>query len=111
MGKKKETLESNVKKVSTTKKKTQVKKESPEIVQKTVGLSLESSISEKKDLSSISIEELISCEKACALVCGKYEVKSRLSGVDNAKFIEFSDYHFQIIKEMEKRILDIFSKR
>ena len=114
MNKKKESLETNTKKKTPTKKKLQVKKEQPEIVIETTGFSLDAegnlNINEVRNLSTISIEELFSYEKACALVCGRYEVKSRLSGIDNAKFIEFSDYHTKIIEEMEKRVLALCSK-
>ena len=61
----------------------------------------------KSKLETINLEELVALEKACASVCGRYEIKARLSGEDNAKFIEFSNYHKNILTEMEKRVLKI----
>lgn len=63
-----------------------------------------------RTISNITIDELIAYEKASALVCGKYEVKARLSGIDQARFIEFSALHAKILDEMEKRVIEICSK-
>ena len=54
--------------------------------------------------SLVGIEDLIAYERACALVCARYEVKARLSGEDNEKFRRFSDYHQEIMNELERRV-------
>jgi hypothetical protein len=61
-------------------------------------------ITQVKTLKDITIEELVAYERACSIVCGKYEVKARLSGVDNTKFMQFIDYHRMILNEMEERV-------
>jgi hypothetical protein len=59
------------------------------------------------NLSTITIEELINYEKACSMVCSRYEIKARLSGEDNTKFQEFLEYHQRIVREMEARVVSI----
>ena len=60
----------------------------------------------KKYIEHVGIEELVAYEKACSVVCGKYEVKARLSGEDNAKFMQFLEYHKLIVDELEKRVVN-----
>lgn len=59
-------------------------------------------------IDKLNIEELVAYEKSASIVCGRYEVKARLSGEDNARFMEFLNYHKLIVEEMEKRVINLF---
>ena len=64
-------------------------------------------IAKRHTLTTLNIEELVAMERACSIVCGRYEVKARLSGEDNAKFTEFLKYHGMIVGEMEKSVAEV----
>ena len=61
----------------------------------------------KRKLEIVGIEQLIAFEKAASIVCGRYEIKARLSGEDNVKFNEFVGYHQLIVEELEKRVIEV----
>ena len=63
-----------------------------------------------RKLEIVNIEKLVAYEKAASIVCGRYEVKARLSGEDNAKFMEFLEYHKLIVGELEKRVVEVCKK-
>lgn len=63
-----------------------------------------------RKLEIVNIEQLVAYEKAASIVCGRYEVKARLSGEDNAKFMEFLEYHKLIVGELEKRVVEVCKK-
>ena len=55
-------------------------------------------------LSNISIIELIALEKACALLCKRFETIARLDSTNNAKFKEYQMYYEKIFSELESRV-------
>lgn len=57
-----------------------------------------------KMIEETGIENLMWLEKACALVCKRYETMSRLDGSSNTKFKLFSSYYADILNELEKRV-------
>lgn len=58
----------------------------------------------KKLIEVADINALISYEKACAIVCKRYETRARLDGENNLMFQKFSAYYADILKELEKRV-------
>ena len=65
---------------------------------------------ESNNISNISITDLIAYEKACALICKKYEIVIRLNNENNAKFKKFSEHYQTIFNELEKRVDNLFKK-
>lgn len=61
-------------------------------------------------IKTVSISELMDIEKACALVCRKYETSARLNDNDNFKFNKFKDCYHYIFKEIEERIEIIYKQ-
>lgn len=57
-----------------------------------------------KPIETMNIEELMWLEKACALICRKYETTARIDFVNNHKLTEFSNYYKEILKQLEKCI-------
>lgn len=56
-------------------------------------------------LNSVSIEELISYEKACALICRRYESAARIDYMDHRdKFNKYKKCYEEIFSELEYRI-------
>jgi hypothetical protein len=67
----------------------------------------ENNLSEKDvyNLKHINISDLILCEKACALICGKYENAARADYIRyKDKFNKYNDYYKKIFSELEYRI-------
>lgn len=60
-----------------------------------------------KPIEKMCIEELMWAEKACALICKKYETTARIDFEGNKKLTEFSSYYNEIIHELEKRIISV----
>lgn len=58
-----------------------------------------------RSIEICNITELMSYEAASRLICGKYELTSRLDGVDNTKFKQFTDIHTLIMEEIERRVV------
>lgn len=62
------------------------------------------------DLKNISINDLISYEKACALICKRYESAARIEYKDyKDKFNKYKMYYEKIFSEIENRV-DEFCK-
>lgn len=60
------------------------------------------------DLKNISINDLISYEKACALICKRYESAARIEYKDyKDKFNKYKIYYEKIFSEIENRINNI----
>lgn len=51
-----------------------------------------------------SNSELLDIERACAMVCKRYETMARLDGGSNSMFKKFSAYYTEILAELEKRV-------
>ena len=57
------------------------------------------------DLKNISINDLISYEKACALICKRYESAARIEYKDyKDKFNKYKMYYEKIFSEIENRV-------
>jgi uncharacterized protein (DUF4415 family) len=65
---------------------------------------------ECKDITTIDICDLIALEKACAIVCRKYETAARIDRDNMDKFREYGDYYQSIFHELERRVINIFKK-
>lgn len=61
----------------------------------------------KKPLELLDIQSLVALEKACSLLCKRFETTAQLDIRNNAKFKEFKNYYEMIFSELEKRVLDI----
>jgi uncharacterized ferredoxin-like protein len=62
------------------------------------------------DLNKINVIELLALEKACALLCKRYETTAQLDFMNNAKFKEFKSYYEMIFDELEARIVNVCKK-
>lgn len=62
------------------------------------------------DLTKINVIELLALEKACALLCKRYETTAQLDFMNNAKFKEFKSYYEMIFDELEARIVNVCKK-
>jgi hypothetical protein len=60
----------------------------------------------KKPLELLDIQSLVALEKACSLLCKRFETTAQLDPKNNAKFKEFKNYYEIIFSELEKRIID-----
>lgn len=60
---------------------------------------IEYSNNENNEINDIS--ELIALEKACALICKRYESAARIDKECNGKFKEFTSYYEKIFKKLE----------
>lgn len=58
------------------------------------------------NISELNITELISLEKACALVCKRFETIAQLDFTNNNKFKEYQHYYELIFNELEKRVAE-----
>lgn len=58
-------------------------------------------------LSSLNIVELVSLERACSLLCKKYETTARLNNNSNSLFIEYNGYYEKIFNELKVRVLNL----
>ena len=59
----------------------------------------------RKPLELLDIQSLVALEKACSLLCKRFETTAQLDPKNNAKFKEFKNYYEMIFSELEKRIL------
>lgn len=59
----------------------------------------------KKPLELLDIQSLVALEKACSLLCKRFETTAQLDPKNNAKFKEFKNYYEMIFSELEKRVL------
>lgn len=62
-------------------------------------------INTKKPLELLDVESLVALEKACSLLCKRFETTAQLDPKNNAKFKEFKNYYEMIFSELEKRVL------
>lgn len=60
----------------------------------------------KMELSGLNISDLYFLEKACALVCKRYETLARIDVSNNKKFKEYNLYYEKIFSEIEQRVLN-----
>jgi hypothetical protein len=58
----------------------------------------------RKPIEILTLEDVIYLEKACALICKKYETTARLDMENNRKLTEFTSYYRTIIDELETRV-------
>lgn len=58
------------------------------------------------NISELNITELIALEKACALVCKRFETIAQLDFTNNNKFKEYQHYYELIFNELEKRVAE-----
>lgn len=58
----------------------------------------------KSSIEYMNVSDLIWVEKACAIVCKKYETTARLDLENNKKLSEFSNYYKNILNELEDRV-------
>jgi hypothetical protein len=68
---------------------------------------VESILNDKIYLNEISITDLIAYEKACALVCKKYEISARINETNDDKFKQYNNCYNIIFKEIENRIIKL----
>ena len=64
-------------------------------------------INTRNQLELLDIQSLVALEKACSLLCKRFETTAQLDIKNNAKFKEFKNYYEMIFSELEKRVLDI----
>lgn len=58
----------------------------------------------RKPIETMTLEDVIYLEKACSLICKKYETTARLDMENNRKLTEFTSYYRTIIDELETRV-------
>ena len=58
----------------------------------------------RKPIETMTFEDVIYLEKACSLICKKYETTARLDMENNRKLTEFTSYYRTIIDELETRV-------
>lgn len=63
--------------------------------------------SQVKHIKSMSLEELMWVEKACALICRRHETSARIDFENNKKLTQFSHYYKEIMNELEKRVIKV----
>ena len=57
-------------------------------------------------ISNVSLIDLMFLEKACALLCKRYETSARIDDCNNRKFKEYKEYYEKIFSELEIRVLN-----
>jgi hypothetical protein len=55
----------------------------------------------------MSLFDLIQLEKACALLCKRFETSARIDRENNEKFKEYKGYYEQIFAELENRVSEV----
>lgn len=60
----------------------------------------------KKRISELNVVELMALEKACALLCKRYETIAQLDIINNIKFREFNRYYEMIFEELTVRVTE-----
>lgn len=58
----------------------------------------------RRPIEILTLEDVIYLEKACSLICKKYETTARLDMENNKKLTEFTSYYRTIIDELETRV-------
>lgn len=58
----------------------------------------------RKPIETMTLEDVIYLEKACSLICKKYETTARLDMENNRKLTEFTSYYRAIIDELKTRV-------
>ena len=58
-------------------------------------------------LNNMSLFDLVQLEKACALLCKRFETSARLDRENNEKFKEYKGYYDKIFSELEKRVSEV----
>lgn len=59
----------------------------------------------RNPLELLDVESLVALEKACSLLCKRFETTAQLDPKNNAKFKEFKNYYEMIFSELEKKVL------
>ena len=54
--------------------------------------------------SELNIVDLMTLERACALICSKHEMAARIDKTNNDKFKEYKTYYEDIFREIERRV-------
>ena len=62
-------------------------------------------------IKTCSLSEILDYEKACALVCKKYETSARIDNTDNFKFNRFKECYHYILDEIERRVEIIYKQK
>ena len=62
-------------------------------------------------IKTCSLSEILDYEKACALVCKKYETSARIDNTDNFKFNRFKECYHYIFDEIERRVEIIYKQK
>lgn len=62
---------------------------------------------EYEGLNNMGLFDLIQLEKACALLCKRFETSARLDKENNDKFNEYKGYYGKIFAELENRVSKI----
>ena len=76
------------------------------IVKNAVLLTEKYFVNQSNKISNISLIDLISLERACALICKRYETTAKLDMVNNNKFKEYKAYYENIFCELEQRVIN-----
>lgn len=74
------------------------------VIKNAVLVSEKEMINKSNKISNICLVDLISLEKACALVCKRYETIAKLDMANNNKFKEYKEYYENIFHELERRV-------
>lgn len=64
-------------------------------------------VKEYGGLNNMSMFDLVQLEKACALLCKRFETSARLDRENNEKFKEYKGYYDKIFSELENRVSQI----
>ena len=56
----------------------------------------------------MSLFDLIQLEKACALLCKRFETSAMIDRENNEKFMEYKTYYDKIFIELENRVSEVF---
>ena len=63
-------------------------------------------LNESNKIGNVSLIDLMFLEKACALLCKRYETSARIDDCNNRKFKEYKEYYEKIFSELEIRVLN-----
>ena len=55
-------------------------------------------------IEDMGIFDLIALEKACSLICKRYEMSARIDSENHLKFYEYKNYYDKIFSELEHRV-------
>jgi hypothetical protein len=71
----------------------------------------EESISLDTKLVDKSLQDLVFLEKACFLICKKYEISAKINNDDLGKFKRFQSYYELISSAIEEKIINLFDNQ